>query len=177
MHKDKSHEGEHKSDTDRFQMALFTTVRRIGPDLVKQSELGITSNQFYILKFLMHRGTCRLTKLAEWMEVKPSAITVVVDRLENHGFVKRMQDPTDRRAILVELTYKGHFALAKLDEIRTDAIEKLLSVLQEGEKEAFIQTFEKLVQAATSQQADGNGSCIVTDKKQHIKDNKGEFTQ
>jgi DNA-binding MarR family transcriptional regulator len=42
----------------------------------------------------------------EWLS--SGAMTNRLDRLEEAGLVKRLPDPDDRRALLVELTEKGH---------------------------------------------------------------------
>ncbi|WP_425455827.1 MarR family transcriptional regulator [Ectobacillus funiculus] len=40
-------------------------------------------------------------------EVAPSAITVMLDRLENQGFVTGSKDKTDRRVDIIKLTNTG----------------------------------------------------------------------
>ncbi|MFD2612113.1 MarR family winged helix-turn-helix transcriptional regulator [Paenibacillus gansuensis] len=148
---------EELSIADRFQRAMFTTARRLGPDLVQQSKLGITANQFFILKYISRTGSCRLAQLAELMEVKPSAITVIIDRLESNKLVVRQPDSTDRRAILVHLTDYGRKALKLVDEIRKEQINKYLSKIEEKELLMFLDTFEKLAKDASG--GTDKGSC------------------
>ena len=48
------------------------------------------------------RGPRSVGKLAEELEVSPPAATQLVDRLAEHGMVRRRNDPADRRVVLVE---------------------------------------------------------------------------
>lgn len=52
----------------------------------------------------------RMGALAEDIFCVPSAVTPAADALENCGFVRRIPDPQDRRAMLLELTEAGRAA-------------------------------------------------------------------
>src|SRR6266571_4774291 len=49
----------------------------------------------------------RLTELAERAQVTKSSMQELVDYMEQHGYVERVADSTDRRAKLVRLTLRG----------------------------------------------------------------------
>ena len=49
----------------------------------------------------------RLTDLAERAQITKQSMGYLVDYLEEHGYVERLPDPTDRRATLVCLTEHG----------------------------------------------------------------------
>jgi DNA-binding MarR family transcriptional regulator len=46
----------------------------------------------------------RMSELAERMQLTKGAVTQLVSYLEEHGFLERVPDPTDRRAVLVRPT-------------------------------------------------------------------------
>src|ERR687893_622686 len=48
------------------------------------------------------RGPRSVGRLAEELEVSPSAATQLVDKLAEHGMVDRHHDPADRRVVLVD---------------------------------------------------------------------------
>lgn len=56
----------------------------------------------------------RITELAADERVTQPAITLLVNRLQERGWVQRLADPSDRRAVLVSLTPAGEEALAQL---------------------------------------------------------------
>jgi DNA-binding MarR family transcriptional regulator len=48
-----------------------------------------------------------MTKLTGTLHVERSSLTGLVDRVERRGLVKRVRDPSDRRALQVASTPKG----------------------------------------------------------------------
>jgi DNA-binding MarR family transcriptional regulator len=56
----------------------------------------------------------RITELAARESVTQPGITLLVNRLQERGWVRRGPDPGDRRAVLVTLTPEGHDALERL---------------------------------------------------------------
>jgi DNA-binding MarR family transcriptional regulator len=86
--------------------------------------VGLTWPKFELLDQLRHApGTSLpLRVLANCQSCAASNITQLVDRLEKDGFVKRTDDPEDRRSVRAELTAAGMEAAingaAKMDEIR-----------------------------------------------------------
>lgn len=134
---------------ERFQRAVFTTFKQIGPDLMQSNKSGLTRTQFFLMQSIWKSKQCRQTELAEMMDVKPSAITVIIDRLENNGYVIRKSDAKDRRVVLVELTKKGEETLEEVRLLRLDAINQLLSRLPKEEAEAFLLSFEKLARISS----------------------------
>ena len=94
------------ADLQRVLSKLFSVLRRgdhrgaDGPDL--------TLAQLSILLTLLDQGPIRMTELAARERVRTPTTTVAIRRLEKLGLVKRSRDPSDLRAVLVEITPKGH---------------------------------------------------------------------
>jgi len=68
---------------------------------------GLTGPQLWALKTLSRRGTLATSDLAEALAVQPSTLSVLVDRLERRGFVKRLRPREDRRFVEIALTPAG----------------------------------------------------------------------
>jgi DNA-binding MarR family transcriptional regulator len=133
-----------KPYAERFRNALQTLRRKLALDHDKQSKYGLTSPQFYILYMIREKGTCKVTALAEEMDVKPSAITVMIDRLVNHDFVERLQDKNDRRVVLMRITDEGQRVLHELEQHSNEIIGRYFSSLSSDEVEKMIETLEKI---------------------------------
>lgn len=87
---------------DKIQALTFAIGKKMQTELLEQMQAsGLTPPQFYILKILDHYGASRATQLAEKMYVKPSAITVMIDRLIDHELVERYHDDNDRRVVVI----------------------------------------------------------------------------
>jgi len=68
------------------------------------SEHNITYRQVKVLGVLVVRGPISQTELADRVQVEPSTIVRVVDRMERDGWVNRQNDPTDKRRNIVVIT-------------------------------------------------------------------------
>lgn len=63
--------------------------------------LGLNPTDHKCLEQLCQRGSGTAGDLAEWTGLTTGAVTGVIDRLEQRGFVCRQAHPTDRRKIVV----------------------------------------------------------------------------
>jgi DNA-binding MarR family transcriptional regulator len=71
-----------------------------------RSELGISRTEAGVLQALAERPR-RITELANREGVTQPAMTLMINRLQERGWVGRAADAGDRRAVLVELTPDG----------------------------------------------------------------------
>ncbi len=90
----------------------------------------------------------RITELAAEERVTQPAITLLVNRLAERGWVERIPDPTDGRAVLVSLTAAGEEVFERLRcEYRALLHEEMAS-LEDGEVEtlaAAVAILDKLI--------------------------------
>ncbi|HEX5353620.1 MAG TPA: MarR family transcriptional regulator [Rhodanobacteraceae bacterium] len=68
-------------------------------------ELNFT--QFLALKLLGHEEPMTPVELARALHYNPGALTRLLDKLEQRGYLKRVPDLDDRRALRLELTTQG----------------------------------------------------------------------
>jgi DNA-binding MarR family transcriptional regulator len=76
--------------------------------------MGVTRSQWWVLANLSrHDGDGMMqTELAKVMDVGKVTLGGLIDRLETSGFIKRVADPSDRRAKRVVMTPRGTKLLA-----------------------------------------------------------------
>jgi len=133
--------------TERFDASLFVTIQNLGPHLISRAQLSLTPGQVFMLHFIRQvnqANHCTVSKLAEKMEVNPSAITVMMDRLENHEFIVRLRSQKDRRIVTVQLTELGNQALDQVLSVRKEVMQHCLKQLSAAELSSFVETLEKL---------------------------------
>ncbi len=141
--------------TERFERSMFVLAKALGPDIVTRFQWGLTSGQLFLLHFIQqHESPCTVSKLADKMEVAPSAITVMLDRLENHGYVSRTRDKNDRRVVIVALTDAGVHKLNEVLLVRRRVVGHYLAQLDGGELQSFIHTLDSLAAIAQSVDVD-----------------------
>ncbi|KMO70498.1 MarR family transcriptional regulator [Mycobacterium sp. BK558] len=129
-------------ELQRVLAKVMSVLRHTG----KTATAGdLTLAQLSILLTLLDQGPMRMTELAAHERVRTPTTTVAIRRLEKLGLVKRSRDPSDLRAVLVEITPEGlsqhrdalasrqaHLAelLAKLSEDELAALTKALAPLE-----------------------------------------------
>jgi DNA-binding MarR family transcriptional regulator len=129
-------------ELQRVLAKVMSVLRHTG----KTATAGdLTLAQLSILLTLLDQGPMRMTELAAHERVRTPTTTVAIRRLEKLGLVKRSRDPSDLRAVLVEITPQGlsqhrdalasrqaHLAqlLSKLNEEELDALTKALAPLE-----------------------------------------------
>jgi DNA-binding MarR family transcriptional regulator len=102
-----------------------------------------------VLHTLAGRGPQRLSELTASEQVTQSAITQIVTKLEREGLVERRPDPSDGRAVLVQITAAG---AAIVHGRRDDRIQQLsalvagLSAAQRRVLAAALPTLARMVE-------------------------------
>lgn len=96
------------SDTAHIVQGLRRIVKAIqtySQDV--RSAYGLTGPQLWALKTLRREGQMTVGRLAAALAVHQSSISILLDRLEKRGLVRRIRGRPDRRVVQVELTSRG----------------------------------------------------------------------
>ncbi len=88
---------------------------------------GISISQSHILDVLAEEGALTMQQLARRMFKSVSTMTRVAGQLVRKGYVKRGQDPDDRRVVRVSISPQGKAILAA---IHRDMIETQKAILR-----------------------------------------------
>jgi len=64
---------------------------------------GLSESDVEALELLLDTGAATAGRLSELMGLSTGAVTRVIDRLEQAGYVRRVPDSSDRRRVVVEL--------------------------------------------------------------------------
>jgi DNA-binding MarR family transcriptional regulator len=109
-------------------MAAVTSVMRVQQILLSAVDgalrpHGLTFARYEALVLLMfsRRGQLPMRVMGDRLQLHPTSVTNIVDRLQADGLVRRVPHPTDRRATLVEITDTGSALLEKA----TDAVTRV----------------------------------------------------
>lgn len=135
-------------------MAAVTSVVRAQQILLARiddelRDFGLTFARYELLRLLAfsRRGALPLVVIGSRLQVHPTSVTSVVDRLEDQALVRRTPHPTDRRVKLAELTDAGRQrvedATARLNDtvfaspgLDGDEVEQLVALLTRLRSEA-----------------------------------------
>lgn len=108
-------------------------------------EHGLTPSQYNVLRILRGEGKpLPILEIASRTIAVVPAITGVIDRLEQAGFVHRVRCEQDRRVIYVALANSGTMTLNAVDEPLDALHEELLGQLAPSELKELIRLLEKV---------------------------------
>jgi len=87
---------------DRFRLCIHRFARMLRQDVMP----GVSANQLAVLSQI-ERRPATIRTLATLEQVQGPTMTLVVDRMQEQGWVRRYNDETDRRVVWVEMTPAG----------------------------------------------------------------------
>lgn len=134
---------------------LFSVLRRGDTTTSRVPTGDLTLAQLSILVTLLDRGPIRMTELAAHERVRTPTTTVAIRRLEKLGLVKRSRDPSDLRAVLVDITPKGHSVHAESLANRRASLAAMLRELSPADLEVLHQALAPLEKLADGKEAGG----------------------
>jgi DNA-binding MarR family transcriptional regulator len=101
-----------------------------------------------ILHVLAHHlpKQLRVQDLASILGIEPPSVTRKTQELEQAGYLERVPDPQDRRAVSLHLTPAGLKVANKLAKIQQDALKTAFAGWSASERQQFASLLERLTQ-------------------------------
>ncbi len=101
---------------EAFELAL--ELRRIVQALALHSRelhksYRLTSPQLWVLKAVVRDGPLRAGELARRLSLTASSLSILLDRMEKRGLVRRVRSRSDRRVVEVRLSATGRALAAR----------------------------------------------------------------
>lgn len=101
---------------------------------------------------LSGRGPITMTEFADLLGVPLSTATRMVERLAEKGLATRSRIEDDRRVVRVELSEAGKKLHDKFLAQRREIVRFMLSPLTHGEREIFIELYQKITRPHSSEE-------------------------
>jgi DNA-binding MarR family transcriptional regulator len=98
---------------------------------------GMNSAQARTLLALHDAGPQRVTDLARLDHLKQPTMSAVLIRMERLGWVRRVEDKADLRAVIVRLTPAGDRVASQLIAARTAVLQSCLDTLSATDRSAI----------------------------------------
>lgn len=147
-----------RPDLDVSPMGLIGRTTRLASHYRKAigrvfSQYGLNPGEFDVLATIRRSGApyqLSPTELFTSMMVSSGTMTNRIDRLEQAGLVERIPDERDRRGTLIKMTDKGFELIEAAVTAHVENEHKILSVLNEAEKDDLSQLLRKLLRSIES---------------------------
>ncbi len=112
-----------------------------------ESALGVTAQQRMMVRVIGRFPGITGGEIAKLLHVDAGTISAAVRRLEARGLVKRKQDLEDRRRVSLALTAQGRRLDVATEGTVESAVEAVLAVTTEPEREGVRRVLVQLVEA------------------------------
>lgn len=132
--------------------AIVQGLRRIVKALHTYSQevhnaYRLTGPQLWALKTLQGNGRMTTGRLAAALAVHQSSASILLDRLEKRGLVRRSRGRLDRRFVDIELTKRGAALAGDAPEAAQGRLLHALEAMRPGEVRKIRHAVDRLVEA------------------------------
>lgn len=146
---------EQRPDLDAAALGVVLRIQALEKLLGDQAaerlmEFGLHWWQYDVLSALRRQGepyVLAASELADAGMLSSGAMTNRIDRLEDSGLVRRMNDPGDRRRVLVQLTARGRALVDRATVARFETAEAALAGLGARERKQLSDSLRRLLLA------------------------------
>ena len=150
-----------RPDLESDALGIVLRIQTLAKTLADQVNEVLTSLdlewwEYDVLATLRRQGEpfrMAATGMAEDMMLSPGAMTNRIDRLERRGLVERIEDPDDRRKVLVQLSAEGLSLVDSASESRFASARSALENLSTAQQNQLDGLLRRMVLA---QEASGS---------------------
>lgn len=132
---------------------LVTSVRNgIHEALDRElAPLQITTQQYVVLNCIVKGWGRTLSDFCRVLAYDSGAMTRLLDRIAAKGFIRRVENATDRRSSLIELTEMGQAAFPQARRATEVAFRRLLGGFSEAEADVLQKLLSRILINARSE--------------------------
>jgi DNA-binding MarR family transcriptional regulator len=116
--------------------------RLVGDHATEFAEVGVTMAQAKVLYVVMAAGQLRMTELAGRLGIGTSSASEIVERLVELDLLNRVDDPADRRQVVITTTPGAVALLERFRELNQRQLRELLGRLDADELAVVDQSFQ-----------------------------------
>jgi DNA-binding MarR family transcriptional regulator len=129
------------SDVDAFISASRAIVALAVASLAELDD-RISLTQFRALAVLDDVGTMKAAELADRLGTSASSVTRMCDRLVADRLLRRVENPSNRREVLLTATSAGSRLVERVLARRRLGVQRILDHLNDDERAATVRAFE-----------------------------------
>ena len=109
-----------------------------------------TQTQMELAIELAQEGPATVRDLARRLSVTPAAVSLLVDRMAEHGWLHRERSEEDRRVVWVRLTASAEAMAEAILRVQRDQLQEFLSDVGEDEREPFVRNLRSFARVLST---------------------------
>ncbi len=144
---------------DKLQIAMavdtspgtVVLLLRLAKTIHKRSTeelLGIKLRQLMVLSYLRWGAPALQQQLCETLWLDPNNCVLLLNELEELGYIERRRDPTDRRRHVVDITDEGRTALERGERAQESLGDELFAALSDEERATLRSLLSRAIEPA-----------------------------
>jgi DNA-binding MarR family transcriptional regulator len=132
-------------DTSPGTVVMLLRLAKVIHKRSTDERLGIKLRQLMLLSYLRGGGPAPQQQLCESLWLDPNNCVLLLNELEEIGYVERRRDPADRRRHMVDITDEGRVALERAERAQEEIGDELLSALSDDERATLRSLLSRVV--------------------------------
>jgi DNA-binding MarR family transcriptional regulator len=138
-------------ETEGIVERIYKLERHIDVTMRETLEaFDLSYGEYKLVMHLRYGGppyTGKPGKLAKWLGLSTGAMTNRLDNMERRGLIRRLDDPDDRRGVIVELTEEGKRVWDKAVAAQAEKESIVATALGEKERRQLDELLRRLMNA------------------------------
>ncbi len=132
-------------DTSPGTVVMLLRLAKVIHKRSTDERLGIKLRQLMLLSYLRKGAPALQQQLCESLWLDPNNCVLLLNELEEMGYVERRRDPADRRRHMVDITDEGRVALERAERAQEEIGDELLSALSDEERATLRSLLSRVV--------------------------------
>jgi DNA-binding MarR family transcriptional regulator len=134
-------------DTSPGTVVMLLRLAKVIHKRSTDERLGIKLRQLMLLTYLRSGAAAGVQQqqLCEALWLDPNNCVLLLNELEDMGYIERRRDPSDRRRHVVDITDEGRIALERAERAQEEIGDELLSALSDEERATLRSLLSRVV--------------------------------
>jgi DNA-binding MarR family transcriptional regulator len=132
-------------DTSPGTVVMLLRLAKVIHKRSTEERLGIKLRQLMLLSYLRVGAPALQQQLCESLWLDPNNCVLLLNEMEEMGYVERRRDPADRRRHVVDITDEGRIALERAERAQETIGDELLSALSDDERATLRSLLSRVV--------------------------------
>ena len=131
------------------EIKLMTVLRKLNKSVdnvlaTDLNKLGISATDYSLLSILESSGPIPMQEIGKYLNITSGSITYAVERLVKNNMVSKVQDITDKRKFMVELSACGKNKLKLVNENHLPYLAKVFGSFSKDDLDNITETIKLL---------------------------------
>jgi len=134
--------------TEKIINLILEISRIVRKKMILECGDGITISpiQIHALSFIERSGEITMKEFAKHLKISSPSATAFANRLVNNNWVKRLNDPNNRRLVKLKITDYGKDILENKRKERIEITKKIINIIPKNDQTELIRILSNILE-------------------------------